>query len=158
MTTKLPAPVADLAPEEQHALDTALAALKPRMAMFTRFYLTNGGNGAAAARAAGYGGKANTRSAAYRLLKRPDVAAAVDTFKAVLAKRAAFDFERASDLLLEGVEFARATENATAFVRGAELLAKLHGHLNDKLDIRHQGDVIFAFPERRVEKVIEHDA
>ena len=37
----LPATVADLSPEEQRALNTALAPLRPRMAAFVRAYLTN---------------------------------------------------------------------------------------------------------------------
>jgi hypothetical protein len=152
---RLPVPAAEFSPEEQLALDVVLAPLRPRMAAFVRHFLTNGGNGAAAARTAGYGGNKWTRSAASRLLKRPDVAAAIDAFKAILARRAAFDFARASDTLMDGLSFAKETGNATAYVRAGELLAKLHGHLSDRVDLRHQGDVAFVFPERRTEKVID---
>jgi hypothetical protein len=147
-------------PAERAELQAAMADLLPRQVEFVRAYLATG-NGSAAARAAGYGGGRGGRffnATAYRLLRQPKVVKALAIFKTILSRHAAFDFDRASSLFMEGLDFARSTQNATAFVRGAELLAKLHGHLTDKVDLRAAGAVAFVFPERREPaKVIDYD-
>jgi hypothetical protein len=79
-------------------------------------------------------------------MKRGDVQAALDAARSAIALATAFDFQAASDQLKEGLQFARETGNATAFVRAGELLAKLHGHLSDRLDVRSNASVEFIFP------------
>ncbi len=68
----------------------------------------------------------------------------------ISAEAAATGFDAAIlDLMLGGVstlDFARQTGNAMAVVKAAETLAKLHGHLTDKLDVSAKGDVAFVFP------------
>ncbi|MER8854429.1 terminase small subunit [Mesorhizobium australicum] len=137
----------DLAAEDAAALEKALSPLRPKHQAWVRYYIISK-NGADAARRAGYVGKEGVKAAAHRILHRPDVQAALAAFTAALAKRTVFDFDAASKKILEASEFAFKTNNATAAVRSAELLAKLHGHLNDKLQVQHRGDVAFIFPDR----------
>lgn len=81
-----------------------------------------------------------------RLMKDAAVAKAVDDLRDVLANQALFDFETAHNTMLAALDFARQTGNAMAVVKASETLAKLHGHLTDKLDVSAKGDVAFVFP------------
>jgi hypothetical protein len=98
-----------------------------------------------AVKVAGYSGKL-TKLTAKRLLAEPAVAKAIESLRDVLANQALFDFEMAHNTLLAALDFARQAGNANAVVKAAEALAKLHGHLTDKLDVNANGGVSFVFP------------
>ena len=98
-----------------------------------------------AAKAAGYSGIA--KLTARRLLADPAVAKAIADLREILANQSLYDFERAHNTLLAALDFARQTNNANAMVKAAETLAKLHGHLSDKLDLNATGGVSFVFPD-----------
>lgn len=125
-------------------IEAALAPLTPQRADFVRHYLATG-NGAEAVRRSGYNNRTPQRQA-HKLLQRADVQTALAAAKKSIAAATAYDFERASTELKRATEFAYSTENATAAVRGAELLAKMHGHLSDRLDVRQSASVEFIFP------------
>ena len=126
LADNLPAPV---------AFDTASlqTRLRPKEALFVEHYL--GGMPAyKAARAAGWvartDGAAKTKAA--KLLRRPRVVAALQEGREDLARRNAFNLDRAMQQLRDDRQFAIRTENATAAVRATELMAKMSGHLDER--------------------------
>jgi hypothetical protein len=92
-------------------------------------------NATEACRLAGYShNRAN--STAQNLLKNPKVRAAVDAIRAEVAAAASYSVERCMAELEAAMTFAKATDNASAFVRAVELRGRLSGVLVDKLDAR----------------------
>lgn len=78
------------------------------------------------------------RSGAYRLLNKvPHVMAELERRRKELAKKADYDFDKCHKELGEAIEFATATNNATARVRAIELRAKLSGILVERQDTRN---------------------
>jgi Terminase small subunit len=113
---------------------TALVNLKfPRWQRFVVLYATNL-NLLQSARAAGYKGKDQCR----KLLRHPQVAAALAAVRAEMAKLNAYDVNKLVADLDAAAEFARATENAQALVRAIEIKAKALGLLLDRVDMRIQ--------------------
>ncbi len=106
--------------------------------------VASGDNPTTAAKVAGYASMAKLTGK--RLLNDPAVSRAIEALRDVLANQALFDFEMAHNTMLAALDFARQTGNAMAVVKAAETLAKLHGHLTDKLDVSAKGDVAFVFP------------
>lgn len=73
-----------------------------------------------------------------KLLRQPDVAAALKAVRAEMAKRAEYGMDHLIVELNEAAAFAIETENATALVRARELKAKALGLLVDRMDMRIQ--------------------
>src|SRR5262249_7299 len=77
-----------------------------------------------------------------KLLRRPVVQAYLAELRkqttAKLSDDAKYGVERAMAELGEAIEFAKQTENATAYVRALELRARLHGLIIDKAEIKNQ--------------------
>jgi phage terminase small subunit len=72
-----------------------------------------------------------------KLLKRkPEIAAALVKVRQALAERSAFTMDKAMEQLRDDREFAIRTENAAAAVRASELMARMSGHLVDRIDAR----------------------
>jgi hypothetical protein len=106
----------------------------PRWQRFVEQYLLCGSSLLAAERA-GYSGR-SLRKTSSRLLHQPEVAAAIEAGRKALAERSNFTFDRAMEQLRADREFAIKTENATAAVRASELMAKMSGHLVERVDAR----------------------
>lgn len=105
--------------------------LTPRQNKFVAEYLS-GKNAEQAALAAGYT-KASARTRSYELLhQHPLIMKAIEVGQAEIRKQANYDAARAMDELDVGIRFAEATKNATAYLRGVELKAKLMGLLTEK--------------------------
>lgn len=110
----------------------------PRRQRFVEHYLLCG-NAVVAAERAGYRGSPGTmRRTAHRVLHTPEVAAAITAARKAIATRNEFSFDTAMSQLREDRQFAIKTENATAAVRASELMAKMSGHLVDRIDARIQ--------------------
>src|SRR3954464_4661189 len=86
--------------------------LSPRQQVFVSEYLKHG-NGAAAARAAGYSESYADKSIA-ALLNRPAIAAAIAEHRAKLVERTDFDLAAAVDEIDELMREARAAKQYTA--------------------------------------------
>jgi phage terminase small subunit len=108
----------------------------PRRQRFVEEYLLCG-SAVIAAERAGYHGT-SLRRAAQRLLHTPEVAAAIEAGRKALAERNAFTVDKAMAQLQADRAFAVETKNATAAVRASELMAKMSGHLVDRIDARFQ--------------------
>jgi hypothetical protein len=106
----------------------------PKWQSFVEHYLLTG-NGTLAAKRAGYSVR-DFRGIAGRLLRRPEVAAAVAEGRRALAEHASFSFDKAMQQLRDDRDFAIKTENATAAVRASELMAKMSGFLVERVDAR----------------------
>jgi phage terminase small subunit len=106
----------------------------PRRQRFVEHYLLCG-VAALAAQRAGYRNR-RIRQTAHWLLHLPDIAAAIEAGRKALAERASFTFDRAMEQLRADRDFAIKTENATAAVRASELMAKMSGHLVERVDAR----------------------
>lgn len=120
----------------EQAIGDAASGVRGRKATFVAEYLANGGNGYRAALLAGYS-QPSARNTAWRLTNRDEkVKAAIAKGRAAIAEATAYKFDNAMQELAEGMEFARKTENATAFVRAAELRAKMNGHLVERREVQ----------------------
>jgi uncharacterized MAPEG superfamily protein len=73
-----------------------------------------------------------------KLLKKPEIAAALRAVRAEMAKRAEYGMDALIVELDAAADFAIETENATALVRARELKAKALGLLVDRMDLRVQ--------------------
>lgn len=132
-----------LSPADARRVAEILQPFTARRQAFIRA-VAAGSTPAQAVRLAGYSGKL-VKLTAKRLLAEPAVAKAIEGVREVLASQALYDFEQAHLTLMAALDFARQTGNANAVVKAAETLAKLHGHLNDKLDVSASGGVEFVF-------------
>jgi hypothetical protein len=106
----------------------------PRRQKFVEGFLLCG-NATLAAQRAGYRTR-YMRRAAHDLTRIPEIAAAIAEGRKALAERASFTFDRAMEQLRADRDFAIKTENATAAVRASELMAKMSGHLVERVDAR----------------------
>jgi hypothetical protein len=112
----------------------ALTGLKfPRWQKFVALYASGAGLEASSL-AAGYRSMDQPR----KLLRQPDVAAALKAVRAEMARRAEYGMDRLIVELDEAAQFAIKTENATALVRARELKGKALGLLVDRMDMRVQ--------------------
>jgi len=127
----LPVQSTAITPEEVESL-TALR--RPRWQAFVAAYCS-GSTLAAAVHSAGYTCD-SSKAYGFKLLRRPAVAEAVVKVRQALAERAAFTMDKAMEQLREDREFAITTENAAAAVRASELMAKMSGHLVERIDAR----------------------
>jgi hypothetical protein len=122
--------VATITPDEVHAL----TGLKfPKWQTFVSLYASGVGL-EAASRTAGYKSPDQPR----RLLRQPEVAAALKAVRAEMARRAEYGQDQLIAELDEAAEFAIKTENATALVRAREMKGKVLGLLMDRVDMRVQ--------------------
>jgi phage terminase small subunit len=114
----------------------ALTGLKrPKWQTFVAAH-ASGATLAAAVVSAGYS-CAKPLQYGQKLLKRkPEIAAALVTVRQALAERSAFTMDKAMEQLRDDREFAIRTENAAAAVRASELMARMSGHLVDRIDAR----------------------
>lgn len=102
---------------------------------FVAEYVVNGGIGTAAAVAAGYAPN-SAKHTAYKLLRRPEIKAAVDEARQRIKDAGMYDVDRAMAELYEVIRFARETKNATAMARAVELRARIAGVLTDNINLR----------------------
>lgn len=116
-----PAIAARIAPVIQRIRDPR------RRAFVDRFLACN--VGADAARAAGYSEK-SAKGAAYRLLKEKEIQEVIAECRRIMAQNCGYNVEAAMAEFEEAIAFAKATKNATAYVRALELKAKLSGLLD----------------------------
>lgn len=81
--------------------------------------------------------KADTiKKRASELLQNGDIAGTVDRLKAELAERHAVTVETIAQMLKEDRDFARECNTPAAAVSATMGLAKLYGHLTDRVDMR----------------------
>ena len=119
----------------QVSIGMAASKLSPRQMRFAAEYIKDpAANGTKAAERAGYSPRCAKQRACY-LLKLPNVAAEIEAMRVAVRTGAVYDAVVAMDELKAGMDFAKATENATAFVRAVELRSKLSGLLSDRLDV-----------------------
>jgi phage terminase small subunit len=115
----------------------AMTGLKrPRWQFFVAEYVS-GGNRTAAAIKAGYAPR-RANNAGYRLAREPAIEKALAIVRKALAERTGFHHQTAMDQLKQDREYARQTDNAAAAVRATELMAKMAGHLVERVDARIQ--------------------
>jgi phage terminase small subunit len=129
--SELPVPSTAVTPDDVEAL-TGLT--RPKWQRFVAAYVS-GSTLAAAVQSAGYA-SVQPKQYATKLLKQPAIASAVAKVRQALAERAAFTMDKAMGQLREDREFAIRTENAAAAVRASELMAKMSGHLVERIDAR----------------------
>jgi phage terminase small subunit len=127
----LPVPSTAITPADVEAI---AGLTRPKWQRFVAAYCS-GATMSAAVQTAGYS-SASPKQYASKLLARPAIAAAVATVRQALAERAAFTMDKAMAQLREDREFAIRTENAAAAVRASELMARMSGHLVDRIDAR----------------------
>ncbi|MGB9331498.1 MAG: terminase small subunit [Steroidobacteraceae bacterium] len=114
----------------------ALTGLKrPKWQRFVASY-ASGATIAAAVQSAGYGSRKPLQYGQKLLTRKPEVAAALAKVRQALAERSAFTMDRAMEQLREDRAFAIRTDNAAAAVRASELMAKMSGHLVERIDAR----------------------
>lgn len=144
------------------ALGELMANLSPRKAAFVAAYLQHG-NGAQAAREAGYSSNENAaKSRAWALLNRdPDVIAAVAAAHATVAEQAVYDANKAMAELHDAMAFAKSTNNATALARCIELRSKISGVLIERAEIKSAVvniDLTLAEARSRASRYLEIEA
>jgi hypothetical protein len=100
--------------------------------------VASGATVAAAVTGAGYTCRAPRQYGEKLLARKPEVAAALATVRAELAKRAQYGMDKLIADLDSAMEFARHTENANALARCLELKGKALGLLVDRMDLRVQ--------------------
>lgn len=112
-----------------------------RKRKFVQEYLANGGNAAAAVRAAGYAPTHASHQGWLLVNKDEAVKAEIERAHQELAERTDYRAEKAMEELGEVITFARETKNATAMARAVELRMKLAGLLVEKVDMNVSGTV-----------------
>ncbi|MFO1199039.1 MAG: terminase small subunit [Burkholderiaceae bacterium] len=124
--------------------------MTPRQQKFVAEFALSG-NGAAAARAAGYAA-GSSRVASAKLLAKGSVQAALEAERATLAARMDIDRQRVIDGLLEAIEQARADRNSAAMIRGWSEIGRMCGfYAPEKHAVAvERVDVTTAVIERRL--------
>lgn len=112
-------------------LTSRLQELNPRQARFVSEYVKSG-NGRAAAIAAGYSEKNAGTHAAQLLNHNAAVVAAVAEAKKVIGETLLYDSRAAMKELDDAIDFAKKTNNASAYARCTELKMKMSGLLAEK--------------------------
>jgi hypothetical protein len=116
----------------------ALTGLKrPKWQKFVAA-LASGSTVAAAVVGAGYDCKSPRQYGEKLLARKPEIAAALATVRAAMAKRAQYGMDKLVADLDSAMEFARSTQNANALARCLELKGKALGLLVDRMDMRVQ--------------------
>jgi phage terminase small subunit len=113
------------------------AGLNPQQERFVSEYLITS-NGTRSAIAAGYSPK-SAHSTSQDLLKHPAIKAAIAKGVEKIREKGIYGLEMAMKETEEGMEFARATKNATALASILQLRAKLNGLVIEKMDHRMSG-------------------
>jgi phage terminase small subunit len=138
MPDDLPVP----ARQQDRAVATAIGALvnlpmRQQRYVHHRLQLIAKGedNSTEAARLAGYAPATANREGA-RLNKTPKIMAVFDAVRLATAVGTLYSQATAMDELERGMAFAEKTENASAYIRGAELRARIAGVLVDRVDAR----------------------
>lgn len=108
--------------------------MNPKQAAFVREYLVDC-NGTQAAIRAGYSPRTANEQAA-RLLADISIRAAVEAGQKAKVAETGVTKARVVAMALEGTQMAKEMQSASAFLRGVELLAKLHGHIVERRDTR----------------------
>lgn len=135
--------------------------LPPRQALFVAAYLT-GVCGAEAAVRAGYA-RSGAKVQAVRLLKNPQVAAAVRTGQSEAAEKHEVDRDRVLSGLLEAVDLARAQGDPGAMIRAWTEIGRLCGlyaaEKTAKVDVsvsaRRVIDKLETLPDSALLKMVE---
>lgn len=112
--------------------------MTPKREAFAMAYVETG-NASEAYRRAGYSQNASAKTIneeASRLLANPKVSARVDELKAGHAERHGVTVEQISQMLQEDRAFAKECGTPAAAVSATMGLAKLYGHLTDRVDAR----------------------
>lgn len=111
---------------------SAFSQLTPKRQRFVKAYLANGGNGKQAAIEAGYSEK-SAKSQAWSLLHRDEgVRAALKELADGVKKHALHDYNVAMMEFEEGMRLAEKTGQAMAYVRAAEMRARMAGLLIER--------------------------
>lgn len=79
------------------------------------------------------------------LIQSPAVQGALAEFRQAVKETAVYDARAMMDELNEAIEFARETENATAYAKCVELKGKLFGLLIDRQEQRQVGNFSIKF-------------
>lgn len=128
-------------------------SLTPKQDMFCLAYVETGNASEAYRRAYDANGMkpASVNRKAKELLDNVKIAARLDELRAATIERHEITVDRLRDMLLEDREFARETGKASAMVSASMGLAKLYGHLSDKVDVTSAGQPIFqtVYEERK---------
>jgi phage terminase small subunit len=101
---------------------------------FVENYLRHG-NGSKAAKQAGYSPSSSAETAK-TLLKRPRISELIAKAKKKSEARAAYNYDIAMTEAKDGMDLAKETGNAGAFVNGAKLRAQLSGLLVEKHQVQ----------------------
>lgn len=111
---------------------SAFSQLTPKRQRFVKAYLANGGNGKQSAIEAGYSEK-SAKSQAWSLLHRDEgVQAALKELADGVKKHALHDYNVAMMEFEEGMRLAEKTGQAMAYVRAAEMRARMAGLLIER--------------------------
>ncbi len=113
-------------------------SLTPKQEAFAQAYIETGNASEAYRRA--FNVRPNTKPnsimvEASKLLSTPKIAQRVAELKAEHAERHEMTVDNIRDMLLEDRQFAREMETPAAAVSATMGLAKLYGHLRDKVDV-----------------------
>ena len=106
---------------------------------FVREFVANGGNASQAARDAGYSVKQAGKTG-YELLAKPQIRGLIEEASR-RHELAAFDHTKLTRLdvvkmALEGVEGAKRDADWNAYQKGVDLIARLHGYIVDRKQVR----------------------
>ena len=107
--------------------------LKPREQKFVDGIL-RGESAAVAARAAGYK-DATAKNAAVTIMKRPEIATAIEAGRAALSEATEWTAEKIIGRLVELANGAALLNNHSAAVRALEIIAKMTGNLTERIEI-----------------------
>ena len=105
--------------------------LEPKQAAFVQHYLANGQNGTQAAIKAGYS-QVSARAIASKLLTKPDIKDALAAGRQAVAEQCAISRDWLVDQVRTALTTAQSAEQGQIVVRSAELLARMHGWIDDK--------------------------
>lgn len=117
-----------------------MADMKPQHKVFLDHYLKSG-NGAEAARVAGYA-KSNAAQTASQLLRTPAMKEAVLKAREGSIEATSYTLDKAMRETDACIEFAKITKNAGAMIKSIEHKAKLNGLLVEKHEVKTAGFVI----------------
>jgi hypothetical protein len=135
----------------------ALAKLPPRQARFVKEYIIVG-TGTEAVRRAGYR-TAEASNRAYKLMKIPAVAAAIEAGRRDVASNARYDANAAMAELNSTIEYSKTQKNSMAVVKAVELKMKLCGLLIDRIETTEKLDIagVLIEAKRRTQRLLPSD-
>lgn len=112
--------------------------LNPQQQLFIQDYLIHG-NGARAARTAGYSERNSAHQAAF-MLKTPRIKKAIEEGQKASQARMSYGLDEAMREAEDCINFAKQTDNANAYAKAIELRMRLNGLIIDKHDVRSLGN------------------